>query len=242
VELFRWYGTKYSMWRHGAAVIRRFISVQESSELRDTVNTIYSVLADYPLIPDPDIEENFRRWNGVALSTLPDFLGKNHPGLALRYARLLEIVCKQVIDVFGRQWIYFPRRSFLRRHVGVGKKVPWHIDADAAHIDRDGCFNVWLPLESVGTTSPSLEVIYDSHWKMRSIPLLDGPERYRENDFVRTIGSSSTPTLELGDALAFDQFTLHRTQCIGSENTIRTACEFRFVRRKLATLATSNAS
>jgi hypothetical protein len=231
VDLSRRYRATYAMWRHGATVVPGFLGVEETSELQDTVYTIYSALADYPLIPDPDIEGNFRRWHGVALLTLPDFLAANHPKLALRYARMLEIVCKQANRTFGRKWHYFARRSFLRRHVGVGKKVPWHIDADAAYIGRDACFNVWLPLESVGRISPSLEVIYDSHRKMRSIPLLDGSERYREDDFVRNIGSPSTPMLEPGDVLAFDQFTLHRTQCIGSENTIRTACEFRFVRR-----------
>jgi hypothetical protein len=40
----------------------------------------------------------------------------------------------------------------------------------------------------------------------------------------------------LGDALIFDQFVLHRTQAVGAKDTVRKACEFRFVRRSAPTL------
>jgi hypothetical protein len=47
---------------------------------------------------------------------------------------------------------------------------------------------------------------------------------------LRALGPSSIPQLQLGDALIFAQFTLHRTQNVGTKKAVRKACEFRFVR------------
>jgi hypothetical protein len=63
---------------------------------------------------------------------------------------------------------------------------------------------------------------------MRRLPLLVDAARYRDDEFVAAIGSSFTPELNPGDALVFDQFTLHRTQCVASPATVRISCEFRF--------------
>jgi len=60
---------------------------------------------------------------------------------------------------------------------------------------------------------------------MRNVPLLAGKDKYRDDAFVDTIGVPSTPQLDVGDALIFDQFVLHRTQNAGSADAVRTACE-----------------
>jgi ectoine hydroxylase-related dioxygenase (phytanoyl-CoA dioxygenase family) len=116
--------------------------------------------------------------------------------------------------------------------------VAWHIDADGATIFRIAAsvINIWLPLDAVGRDLPSLEIVPRSHAAMRDIAMLAGNNRSRDDAFVGGIGDPVTPQLELGDALIFDQFVLHRTQNVGSMDAVRTACEFRFVRRSRPTL------
>jgi ectoine hydroxylase-related dioxygenase (phytanoyl-CoA dioxygenase family) len=116
--------------------------------------------------------------------------------------------------------------------------VEWHADADAATIFRvaASAINVWMPLDAVGTDLPSLEIVPRSHTAMRRVAMLTGKDRHRDDAFVRTLGPSSIPQLQLGDALIFDQFTLHRTQNVGARQAVRKACEFRFVRRSAPTL------
>ena len=96
--------------------------------------------------------------------------------------------------------------------------------------------NVWMPLDAVGTDLPSLEIVPRSHTAMRRVAMLTGKDRHRDEAFVRALGPTSIPQLQLGDALIFDQFTLHRTQNVGAKGAARKACEFRFVRRSAPTL------
>jgi hypothetical protein len=93
-----------------------------------------------------------------------------------------------------------------------------------------------MPLDAVGTDLPSLEVVPRSHIALRRVPMLTGNNRSRDDAFVGALGPSSIPQLEVGDALIFDQFVMHRTQNVGADNAIRMACEFRFVRRSAPTL------
>jgi hypothetical protein len=212
----------------GAIVLRNFLNPDSAQQLREVVNAIYDLLTSAENIPDPVLANAFKAWHGVTLSSVPSFLASSNSDLGDRYARLLELIETTVARRFGDEWTFYPNRSFFRRHVGVGKKVPWHVDADAAHLVRESCINIWLPLDPVGIDSPSLDVIYGSQWAMREIPKSRNEYPYRDDDFALKIGKPSTPQLLPGDALVFDQFILHRTQCVGSPQTIRTACEFRF--------------
>ena len=96
------------------------------------------------------------------------------------------------------------------------------------------CINVWMPLESVGRDRPSLEIVPSSNERMRFMPLLPpGPTSARDAAFVATLGASFVPSLDPGDTLVFDQYTVHRTQDIGvPAGTYRTALEFRFSAEK----------
>jgi ectoine hydroxylase-related dioxygenase (phytanoyl-CoA dioxygenase family) len=220
--------TAQQMRDDGAIVLRNFLSQNSAQQLREVVNSIYDLLNAAENIPDPVLANAFKAWHGVTLSSLPSFLAEASADLGNRYAQLRELIQTAVTRHLGEKWRFYPNRSFFRRHTGVAKKVPWHIDADAAHLLRENCINIWLPLDPVGIDSPSLDVIYGSHRAMRKIPKLSNDHRYRDDDFALKIGEPSTPQLLPGDALVFDQFILHRTQCVGSQQTIRTACEFRF--------------
>jgi hypothetical protein len=216
----------------GMTEIRNFIEPDSAAELRRTVNDIYAAMTAADDLGYQSLTDNFRSWHGVWLKELPAYLEANHPELAQKYAALLDLICEETRSVFGPQWRLLPERSFFRRHIGMSIPVPWHVDADAAHtveLAESGCINVWMPLDKVGRDLPSLEIVPGSHDPMRKTPMLTGPARYRDDPFVSTIGKPITPILGLGDALVFDQYTLHRTQPVESDDIVRTACEFRFV-------------
>jgi ectoine hydroxylase-related dioxygenase (phytanoyl-CoA dioxygenase family) len=217
----------------GVAIIREFFDTKEAAGLSELVNAVYGVMDKAPSAEfaalHPDFEKNFSSWHGVWLEPLPAFL-ENYPQLAVRYQAFIERIRTCTRGVFGGEWDYYPARSFFRRHQGMSKKVPWHIDADAAHIGREDCFNVWMPLDSVGVDLPSLEVVPGSNITMRAVPLQTDADRWRDDAFVEKIGTYFAPPMEPGDAMAFDQYTLHRTQLVESQGVVRTACEFRFAR------------
>ena len=122
------------------------------------------------------------------------------------------------------------RYELLRQHAADDP----HIDADAAGIINatDYCINTWLPLDPVGDVLPSLELIPGSNKTMRNVPSMEGKEKSRSDDWVKSniAGESWVPHAEPGDAILFDHWTLHRTQRMEQENAVRTSCEFRFVR------------
>ena len=214
----------------GFTVIRRFVPAYAAAKFRQTVDEIYAAMSAASDLGDQDLTDNFKRWHGVWLKALPQFLVSTHPSLARRYTELLNHIIAKTHEVTGREWKLIADRSFFRRHHGTAKTVPWHVDADAAAtaVFGERCINVWMPFDAVGRELPSLEIVPQSHRTMRNIPLLTGQDRYREDDFVAKIGQASTPTLEPGDALIFDQYLLHRTQRVGFDGAIRTAGEFRF--------------
>ena len=222
----------------GATVVRGFLAPGDAANLRRAVEEIYGVMDSSERFPNKLLENNFRVWDGVWLDALPAFLRHARPDLAERYEQSLRLVETQVKRVLGPAWRYFPKRSYFRRHRGMGKRVGWHADADGATIFRIAAsvVNVWVPLDAVGTDLPSLEIVPRSHTALRGVPMLTGNNRSRDDAFVGALGPSSIPQLEVGDALIFDQFVLHRTQHVGTEDALRMACEFGFVRRSAPTL------
>jgi hypothetical protein len=223
----------------GATIVRGFLAADDAANMRRTVDEIYAVMDSSERFPNRLLGVNFRVWDGVWLKALPAFLCQVRPGLAERYEQSLRLVESQIKRVLGPEWRYFPKRSYFRRQRGMGKKVGWHADADGATIFRIAAsvINVWVPLDAVGTDLPSLEIVPRSHTALRGVAMLAGNNRSRDDAFVSALGvSSSIPQLELGDVLIFDQFLLHRTQHVGAEDAVRTACEFRFVRRSAPTL------
>jgi hypothetical protein len=222
----------------GATIVRGFLPPEDAADLRRTVTDIYAFMASCETISHRLLAFHFNLWHGVWLRPLPGFLRKAQPDLAQRYEQSLGRIEARVKHLFGADWRFFPKRSYFRRHIGMVQKVPWHIDADAASIYRVAgeAINVWMPLDTVGTDLPSLDYVPHSHAVMRAVPMLAGNDKYRDDAFVSGVGAPATALLDVGDALIFDQFTLHRTQQAGSEKTVRTACEFRFVRHAAPTL------
>jgi hypothetical protein len=217
------HATRQILQRDGAVLVSNFLNGPDAECLRTAVNSVYEELASWPLIPDADLETNYRTWSGVSLGALPEFLRQHNAALFDRYDALAEEVCARTRELFGEHWVFYPARSFFRRHVGAKLLIPWHLDADVAKLNQKRCFNVWLPIDPVGRGLPSLEMIRGSHLKLGV-----SPTKTVRDAVVASLGPSWTPQLDPGDALVFDQFTLHRTQIAGQPNLLRTSCEFRF--------------
>lgn len=216
--------------RDGFAIMRGFLRPLEAKLLRELVGAIYQEMATTDHFPDEQMADHFRRWHGVALAHMDEFLAARQSPMLPSYRRLLSLIAWRTRRRVGIGWQLYLERCYFRRHYGAGKSVPWHIDADAAALDRGNCINVWLPIERVGDRLPSLELVRGSHHAMRFVPQLRGDDRSRDISFVRAFGPSSAPILDPGDAIVFDQFLLHRTQCVEHDDFERSACEFRFER------------
>jgi hypothetical protein len=215
--------------KRGVALLRRFLVEEEVRELRSLVADLYTEIGTCVTFPHPEMERQFKKLDAIWLGPLEEFLPNKSAALSDRYTNLLARIQKKVQRIFGRKWQLYSQRSFVRRiGDGQGKLHVWHIDADAANILRDRCFNVWLPLDRVGTELPSLEIVPGSHAKMRNMPISIEHVPERDEAFVSAMGSPSIPQLDPGDALIFDQFVLHRTQTINGNVAVRTSCELRF--------------
>jgi hypothetical protein len=219
---------RWQLKKNGAVVVRKFLTGAETAELQSVVRAIYEAMAEIGTFVDADMENHFRRWNGVWLEHLPSLLEAYDRNLAARYRRVVELIERRTQRVFGDGWHFFALRSFLRRLSGTNGILRWHIDADAAATSWGHCINVWLPLDAVGTDRPSVDVILGSHIKMRELPPLSGDSHDRDDTFVASIGPTTSSGLNPSDALVFDHYTLHRTQPWRAEKFSRTACELRF--------------
>jgi ectoine hydroxylase-related dioxygenase (phytanoyl-CoA dioxygenase family) len=208
--------------RDGAAVVRSFLDRDEASALKATVEDVFSALAACTGFANGDMAYHYQSRQAIWLRELPAFLEANNRALLPRYQACIDRVTDRTRALFGAGWQPYLSRSFIRR-MTPQLRLPWHLDADAAKLDHPHCCNVWLPLERVGTSRPSLEIILGSHRKLRaSVKQKDAPA------LLASLGKPWTPRLDPGDVLVFDQFTYHRSQIIDGGDGIRTSCEFRF--------------
>ena len=213
-----------SLARDGAAVVRGFLDRDAASELKATVEELFTAIAKYASFTSDTMAHHYTARQAIWLGELPAFLDVNSRALLPRYTALMDRITDRTQALFGDDWQPYPSRSFIRR-MNAELRLPWHLDADAAKLDYPECCNVWLPLDSVGMSRPSLELIVGSHHKLRaSVKQKDAPA------LVASLGRPWAPRLHLGDALVVDQFTYHRSQIVEDGGAARTSCEFRYYR------------
>ncbi len=227
-------GPARQLAEEGLVIIPKLLKFDESAELKLVTNAVYASMGGSSELAatDPDFDKNFQAWGGVWLKKLPLYLAKSEPDLAARYEAIRALIEARARELFGSKWTMYPDRSYFRRQQPQTKsgKTRWHIDADAAALNQRDCINVWMPLDVVGRELPTLEIVPKSHLTMRNVPQLPASSPWRDEEFVASVGAPVAPILNPGDALVFDQFTLHRTQVIGRLDFVRTACEFRFMK------------
>jgi Phytanoyl-CoA dioxygenase (PhyH) len=227
------------VWQqNGTAKVAAFLSPQELGELRTAVNGSYDLLRQHADDDPPTLTEyltdHYKRWDGIWVKELRGYLEQANPELRAQFDSVIAAAERRFRSLFDQNWRLEPNFTFVRRHRSTQKYLPWHIDADAAGIinSTDYCINTWLPLDPVGDVLPSLELIPGSNKTMRTVPSLEGNEKSRPDDWVKSniAGESWIPHAEPGDAILFDHWTLHRTQRMLQDDVMRTSCEFRFVR------------
>jgi ectoine hydroxylase-related dioxygenase (phytanoyl-CoA dioxygenase family) len=214
--------------RDGYTVARRFLSASATRDLVAIVHAVYNALSTAESIEDPNLADHFHKWQGVWVKALPQFLSGTDAELGTRLGQTFESIVLRTRRLLGEDWYLFDQCSFFRRPNSQASLLRWHIDADGGQLNRAMCVNVWLPLDAVGGDLPSLNVIPGSHRKMRELPLLTGGDYDRDDAFAAALGRAVTPRLKPGDALIFDQYTLHRSQPIACKEFSRTSCELRF--------------
>jgi len=227
---------RHAMEANGVAKISGLLPAQTLANLQTVVDRSYAAIdrriaRGEPI--DAELAGDFRLWNGINNKLVGPLLAAYEPELAPQWSTLLPAIEASFTTLLGPSWRLCPEVSWFRRHNDEAKFVAWHIDADAAAAGGYGItsINMWLPLTSVGDAAPSLEFLPGSHRVMRDIPALEGSARYRSEDWVRTTipGRTWTPAAAPGDAILFDQFTLHRTQIADFADASRLSCELRFV-------------
>jgi hypothetical protein len=176
-----------------------------------------------------DLHRTRSEWGGLMLERVLQLLLVR--GRIEEAALLQEIAAR--VGGAGYQALY--RFSFFRRLTPDRPAgAPWHCDAEAASTAQapggaENCVTAWIPFESVGLALPSLEVLAESNAIMRKEELMPGT--HRTDEWVDALpGERLVPALDPGDMLAFDQFTLHRTQQI-PVTAPRTTLELRFTSR-----------
>jgi hypothetical protein len=223
--------------RNGTAKVAAFLSPEETDALIGMVASSYQVLQRRIDVErfalGEDLVANFERWHGLWLAEFLPFLHGCDPAAEHALRDFVAGLARIVSRLFGGVWHFYPERSFFRRLYDQDLYVPWHLDADAARTAARGgrCINIWLPLDPVGSGSPSMELILGSHNRMRNEPLIptDQPNGHRSEEWAKTVpGRHWIPSLVPGDAVLFDQYLVHRTQPIPVPPSGRTSCEFRF--------------
>ena len=178
----------------GVALVRNFPDGDQTTALRRLVASVYAAMATCSEFSNPEMAENFRRWNGFWLRPLSDSL-IGCGTLSGQYRAAVANIVRRTRVLFGGGWRYYPLRSYFRKYTGAEELVPWHIDADVAVVDRPEGINVWLPLDAVGAGLPTLAMLVGSQDKMRQLPLLTGERRYRDDAFAASAGIKIVPRL-----------------------------------------------
>lgn len=201
-------------------ILPEFVRYHARRDLVDYVRHCYRTLESHP-----DFAETLA-WGGLNISALKKLDGATP---IMNVQRLVE-------SRFPGITMIDDMSSTRRTADRYGGETAWHIDADGAGtLQHHPCFNMWLPLDVVGTDLPSIELVKGSEKKMQTMPLLnDGirtdewrREQFPDNEVI-------CPKLSPGDAVLFSHFVLHRTQPLfvgkGKE---RLSCEIRFTTKSV---------
>jgi Phytanoyl-CoA dioxygenase (PhyH) len=105
-------------------------------------------------------------------------------------------------------------RVLVKRETGgTGPGIPWHQDA-AFYGENIRALNVWTALTPCGDTCPGLSVIPRRFESVLDPGYKLGPPSEHMLSTVRDLlheTAEASPVFEPGDAILFDEMTLHRT-------------------------------
>lgn len=208
-----------------ARVISGLVSREAMLRLKGEVCRLYDeVMAGFTGFARDEDVRTAMGWGGLSLAHLQ------------RHGRGLDLdpILAAVHELLPRAELA-PDVSCFRRIV-PRTVIRWHTDAEGTNSGQiaPDIWNFWFPLEDVGVEYPGLELIPQSGEKMRKLPRRWGPEAERSAAWVETEFPERkfvrwSPEMEVGDALVFNHWILHRTQPMEEMAGPRIGCEMRFL-------------
>lgn len=164
---------------------------------------------------------------GIDVVHFDTLLGGEHEPVVID---VLDAFIRSIgFDIFRRliggrvQFLVFACLVRSQRPGTRSSRVPFHQDVTFM-TNRFRSFNCWIPLVDCGTDSPGLEMM-DARVVDDLSDLIDADHApdslFRELDLTRGVerivarhpgATFATPVMNAGDALIFDQLTVHRTQ------------------------------
>lgn len=228
--------------RLGSAVLRRVFDPVAVRSLRGMTADLF---AAWEARRDQNALEDMEAQHLVGGTIVFRSLLGTQPGQVFIMAALQEFVHSRAFEVYRR--LFGDDIAFLldvcqvRRQdaANTGPHVPYHQDLSFVGTEFR-ILNSWITLDTCGpaTAAPGLEfaaarVIED----LRSSPTTQPVTADRYFDRIEIDPATlrqrvpetvwRRPDLDAGDAIVFDQFTVHRTLARPDQNAFRTSLEFR---------------
>jgi hypothetical protein len=202
---------------HGGLHVRGFFNADQVSVLRGHLDTAIEFRANLDTMDPAAREDAFRQTAQLGmLSVAPKAL-----------ADMIAIYdCNgfsQVVRAYlGDHPVLLTHRTKLKRNTTEGG-IPWHQDA-AFYFGTLNAVNVWSALTPAGENCPALEFVprgmtevvgfsRETLARLEEPPPVDYSTRLPAHVIGEILDQTppAAPVLESGDALLFDEMTLHRT-------------------------------
>jgi hypothetical protein len=231
---------KLDLLRDGLAYFPKVLAPSDIEILGQIADFDYELIMQPNGDPDPisqlaaEVARSSAKWGGIPVDHFRTLGTKKSADIAQVLDRVLLRLTEALERSGNCRANFRPEISYVRRHYDVSTYAPWHFDAHAAGtINFDPAYNAWVPMTSVGETSPSLEFIAGTHKAMRSGNFDPLPDKngYPTEDWVRRNTTSKNyicPFLQPGDVVIFDHYVLHRTQIADFPPYVRTSAEMRY--------------
>jgi hypothetical protein len=219
-------------------MVRGLLDQNVASGFRDAIDHSFNSAATVPTLRTPvppwylpfslhskhhkfGAERSYaRRGGGVLAIDAPRALFRHLEALsAVGFDRLLH-------EYFGERVALSAKKTTLRR-TEPGSLGGWHQDGSFLGTDIRS-LNIWTALSPCGVDAPSLDIVPR---RLDYLVEMGGPDIFDwavSNETAQSYGSNYSivrPVFETGDALLFDQMTLHRTGVDDSMTKTRYAIE-----------------
>tara|TARA_R110002049_G_scaffold23490_25_gene82738 strand:- start:2089 stop:3120 length:1032 start_codon:yes stop_codon:yes gene_type:complete len=223
---------------HGSLMVRGMIDKNVAAGIREAIDRSFNSAAEVPTPRTPlppwylpfwthgdqysfgGPERSYaRQGGGLHGVDAPRALFRHLDALsAVGFDRMLE-------EYFGERVAISAKKTTLRR-TEPGALAGWHQDGAFLGTETRS-LNIWTALSPCGEEAPSLDIIPR---RFNDLVEMGGPEIFDwavSNDTAKRYGGDSAvrPVFDTGDALLFDQLTLHRTGVDSSMTKTRYAIE-----------------
>lgn len=209
---------------HGSLLVRGLVDPERAAGVREAIDKAFDGVASSKnalLADKTDWYSPFRackdyKFGGMDRAFATDgggVLAVDSPRALFRHLDALQFVGfdKMLNDYFGERTALSVKKSTLRRTEPTAL-AGWHQDGAFLGVDTRS-LNIWTAFTPCGVDAPSLDVF---PWPFKELVKLGGKDIFDwsiSNDTAATYGVENIvrPVFETGDALLFDQLTLHKT-------------------------------